>query len=101
MHLKDVEIVNEKEKIMNEIEYTTEDKNCFDRNEILSVIEKYEKALDLLDDYDHQTMKKPKGEKSIYVLKYEECRAVIQCMRFGKESDLFGKEKAAISNFVF
>ena len=81
------------EKNMNHMEYTAEDKNSFDSNEIMLVIKQYEKALDLLDDYDHQTMKKPKGEKSIYVLTYEECRTVIQCMRFGKESDLFGKEK--------
>ena len=45
------------------------------------------------DAYDHQTMERPKGNEAAYVLTYEECMHVIACMRFGKESDLFGKEK--------
>ena len=67
--------------------------NDLDSRQVLSVIERYSNALDLLDDYDHQTMKRPKGTKSAYVLTYEECRAVIEQMRFGSESDLFGREK--------
>ncbi|MBE7056510.1 MAG: phosphoribosylaminoimidazolesuccinocarboxamide synthase [Ruminococcaceae bacterium] len=67
--------------------------NELDSNQILSVIEKYSSALDLLDSYDHQTMKRPKGNKAIYVLDYEECMGVIHSMRFGNESDLFGREK--------
>ena len=38
--------------------------------QVLSVIEKFNAALDLLDDYDHQTMKKPTGSKAVYVLEY-------------------------------
>ena len=64
-----------------------------DSRQVLNVIERYSTALDLLDEYDHQTMKRPKGTKSAYVLTYEECRAVIEQMRFGSESDLFGREK--------
>ena len=65
----------------------------FDSKQVKSIIENYSSALDLLDAYDHQTMTKPKGNETVYVLKYEECRQVIQSMRFGAESDLFGKEK--------
>lgn len=65
----------------------------FDREQVLNVIEKYSTALDLLDAYDHQNMKRPAGEAATYVLTYEECREVISAMRFGAESDLFGKEK--------
>ncbi len=61
--------------------------------EVLSVIEQYHKALNLLDCYDHQNMERPKGNKATYVLTYEECRSVIDRMRFGAESDLFGREK--------
>ena len=43
--------------------------------------------------YDHQNMTRPKENETIYVLKYEECMEVIQSMRFGDKSDLFGKEK--------
>ncbi|MBQ9983758.1 MAG: type II toxin-antitoxin system death-on-curing family toxin [Lachnospiraceae bacterium] len=67
--------------------------NSLDASQILSVIEKYNTALELLDSYDHQTMKRPKGNDATYVLTYEECIDAIACMRFGKESDLFGKEK--------
>lgn len=69
--------------------------NSLDSKQILSVIEKYSEALELLDSYDHQTMKRPKGNTATYVLTYEECRNVIENMRFGEESDLFGKEKDA------
>lgn len=67
--------------------------NELDSKQILSVIEKYNNALDLLDAYDHQTMKRPKGNEATYVLTYEECVEMIQSMRFGDESDLFGREK--------
>lgn len=39
--------------------------NSLDAKQVLSVIEKYSLALDLLDDYDHQTMKRPDGNKRI------------------------------------
>ena len=64
-----------------------------DGKQVLSVIEKYSNALDLLDSYDHQNMTRPKGNDASYILSYEECMEVIQSMRFGNESDLFGKEK--------
>lgn len=69
----------------------TED--ALDSKQVLSVIEKYSSALDLLDAYDHQNMIRPEGNQAIYVLSYEECMEVIQSMKFGDESDLFGKEK--------
>lgn len=62
-------------------------------NQILSVVEKYTKALDLLDDYDHLRVKKPSGTQDTYRLTYEECRAVIDSMKFGDTSELFGNEK--------
>ena len=67
--------------------------NVLDSKQVLSVVEKFNTALDLLDSYDHQTMKRPKGSKTIHVLTYEECMSVIESMRFGDESSLFGKEK--------
>ena len=67
--------------------------DSLDSKQVLSVIESYSTALDLLDDYDHQTMKRPKGSDAAYVLTYEECRKVIDSMRFKSESELFGQEK--------
>ncbi len=67
--------------------------NELDSRQVLSVIEKYSSALDLLDSYDHQNMTRPEGNRATYVITYEECMDVIRSMRFGDESDLFGKEK--------
>lgn len=67
--------------------------NVLDSRQVLNVIEKYSEALELLDSYDHQTMTRPKGNASTYELSYKECKEVILHMRFGAESDLFGKEK--------
>lgn len=64
-----------------------------DAKQVLDVVEKFGTALDLLDDYDHQTMKRPKGNKEAYILSYEECRQVIDNMKFSGRSDLFGNEK--------
>ncbi|MGN0720377.1 MAG: RhuM family protein [Anaerovoracaceae bacterium] len=67
--------------------------NTLDGRQVLTVIEKYSEALELLDSYDHQSMNRPKGNDTTYVLTYEECMDVISHMRFGDESDLFGREK--------
>lgn len=67
--------------------------NSLDAKQVLSVIEKYSLALDLLDDYDHQTMKRPDGNKAVCILSYEECRQVIDSMKFSTDSNLFGNEK--------
>ena len=67
--------------------------NSLDAKQVLSVIERYSVALALLDDYDHQTMKRPKGNDATYVLSYEECRDIIDHMKFSADSDLFGNEK--------
>lgn len=67
--------------------------NSLDSRQVLSVIEKYSEALNLLDSYDHQNMVRPAGSTATYSLTYEECREVISNMKYGNESELFGKEK--------
>lgn len=67
--------------------------NALDTAQVLDVIARYTAAFDLLDDYDHQCIKKPQGSDGAAVLSYEECRALIDSMRFGAESELFGNEK--------
>lgn len=66
---------------------------ALDAKQVLTVVERYNKALDLLDDYDHQKLEKPKGNKTTYILTYEECRKVIDEMKFSSDSKLFGNEK--------
>ena len=67
--------------------------NQLDAQQVLSVVESYSAALDILDDYDHQTLAKPRGNRATYVLTYDECRSVIDKMKFVSDSDLFGNEK--------
>ena len=64
-----------------------------DQEALVNVIEAYTNALDILDNYDHQCLSKPNGRESIYVLTYTECRAIIDSMKFGNASCVFGVEK--------
>ena len=64
-----------------------------DKEELTKVIDEYTRALDLLDNYDHQTLVKPKGSKSDYVMTYKEARDIIDSMKFNDMSDVFGVEK--------
>jgi len=64
-----------------------------DAKEILKVIGGYSKALDLLDDYDHRTLKKIKGNTDKRMIKYEDCLDVINKLRFNQESSLFAVER--------
>lgn len=87
--------VNEKrlEQLGTLVKILKRGKNQLDSGQVLDVIENYHKALTLLDDYDHKTLKKPKGNKSTYVITYDECKDLIQSMCFNETSELFGKEK--------
>ncbi|WP_415985323.1 RhuM family protein [Holdemanella biformis] len=64
-----------------------------EEKEVLNVVEAYSNALTLLDDYDHGTIPKPDGIASVYKLTYEECREMIDSMKYGNFSDVFGVEK--------
>ena len=64
-----------------------------DKEELSKVINEYTRALNLLDSYDHQTLTKPKGEKSDYVMTYEEATEIIDGMKFNEMSNVFGVEK--------
>lgn len=64
-----------------------------DAKEILKVIGSYSKALNLLDDYDHKTLSKPKGSSSKEQIKYEDCIDIINKLRFNEESDIFAIER--------
>ena len=79
--------LNEVIRVMRRVE------NSLDTKQILNVVENYSEALGLLDAYDHQSMTRPTGNQATYILNYDECRQVIDKMRFKKDSDLFGTEK--------
>ncbi|MBQ7905117.1 MAG: virulence protein RhuM/Fic/DOC family protein [Spirochaetaceae bacterium] len=67
---------------------------------VASVLDFFTKGLNILDDYDHQVLKKPSSndknnseQKESWQLTYEEGRKVIESMRFAETSSLFGNEK--------
>lgn len=62
-------------------------------SELKNIIDLYTNALTLLDNYDHQCVSKPNGNKAAYVLNYDECRSFINNMRFINDSNVFGVEK--------
>lgn len=64
-----------------------------DAGELMNVINRYTEAFELLDDYDHQCLARPKGNKGYVQLSYAECKNIIDSMKFGLFSDVFGTEK--------
>ena len=64
-----------------------------DAKEILKVIGNYSKALDILDDYDHRTLTKVKGNTTDIQITYEDCMKIIGELRFNEESNIFALER--------
>ena len=64
-----------------------------DAKEILKVIGEYSKALDLLDDYDHKTLKKIEGNVDERQIEYNSCIEIINKLKFNEESTLFAVER--------
>lgn len=61
--------------------------------DVLKAVNLYTDALMLLDQYDHQSLEKPAGNKPIYRITYEECRNMVNAMEDTFKSDVFGVEK--------
>ncbi len=64
-----------------------------DSDEVLKAVNLYTQALTLLDQYDHQSLEKPEGNKPIYRITYTDCRAMVDRMEDSFKSDVFGVEK--------
>ena len=60
---------------------------------VLKVIGEYTKALDLLDSYDYRSIKKIKGTDSLKKIKYEDCKLIIENLKFNEKSNLFAVER--------
>jgi prophage maintenance system killer protein len=61
--------------------------------EVLRAVNLYTEALVLLDQYDHQSLSKPEGNKPVYRITYDDCRNMINHMEDSFSSDVFGVEK--------
>lgn len=66
--------------------------------EILNLLSEYAKTLSLLEQYDKGKLKIGRGQKTKFVLKYENCQSIIaqikkKLMAKKEASELFGQEK--------
>jgi len=62
-------------------------------NDVLEFMIAYNKALTMLDEYDHQNFKLPEGVKDTYRIEYIECLDIIRKSKFTGKNDNFGKER--------
>ena len=87
---KRMQALNKTIEIQNKMLANTLD---IETSELKSIIDLYTNALTLIDDYDHQNLDKPRGNKANYLLSYDECKDFINNMKFNNDSKLFGIEK--------
>ena len=93
--------VNEKrleflEKKVKLLDIATRGRNRYTPSEtkdILNVINEFDDALTLLDDYDHRKIKKIDGFESSEKITYEDCLGIIYTLKFNEKSDLFGLQR--------
>ena len=64
-----------------------------EESDVLRAVNEYTNALLLLDQYDHQMLCKPDGNKPIYRITYEECVRMVGKMKDSFDTDVFGVEK--------
>ena len=65
-----------------------------DTDEVISVLDRFTLALNMLDDYDHERIAKPKkSDRKVAYLDEKECFGLIHKTSFNQRGDLFGKEK--------
>ena len=62
-------------------------------SDIIKVLQRYTKSLDLLDDYDHKSLTKPKGNISSAKISYKNCIDIIKTLKFHEKSDIFAIER--------
>ena len=67
--------------------------NGVEAKEIIKVINNYSNALNLLDDYDHKRVTKPKGNINDKQISYEGCMDVVSKLKFNNDSNLFALER--------
>ena len=64
-----------------------------DTSDVIQVINRYSRALGLLDDYDHRIISKDKGTISDKKITYDECMFIIDSLKTDFDSDIFALER--------
>jgi len=67
--------------------------NQDEAQEIIKVISKYSKALNLLDKYDHKEISRPNGTINNNKINYEDCMNIINKLKLNSDSNLFALER--------
>ncbi len=93
INTKRLEYLEKTVKLIDIANRIDENVESSDVKQILKVIGNYSKALDLLDDYDHKTIKKIKGKTSTQQIEYQECLNIINKLKFNESSNLFALER--------
>lgn len=89
---KRLDYLEKKVQLINIAGRINQDLTADEAQDIIKVISSYDKALDMLDDYDHKRMSKPKGNTNDIKITYSECIKIINELKFNN-STLFGLEK--------
>ena len=90
---KRLEFLEKKVQLIDIASRIEDDINADEAKEIIKVINEYNDALDLLDEYDHRSLKNPKGTKSDEIITYENCLDIISLLKFNSQSDIFALER--------
>lgn len=88
-----LEVLEKKVKLIDIAARIEENVNGTEAKEIIKVINEYNDALDLLDNYDHRCVEKPKGTKNKERITYEKCMEIINLLKYSSDSDLFALER--------
>lgn len=90
------------EKRLNVLEKTVDiqtrmlaDALNIEEKDVLWAVNQYAEALTLLDQYDHQAIRKPEGMIPLYRITYDDCMTMVSHMKDSFETDVFGVEKEA------
>lgn len=90
---KRLEYLEKKVKLIDIAGRIEEYSDAKEAKEIINIINNYSGALDLLDDYDHKRVIKPKGVNNTKQITYEECLEIINTLKFNNDSNLFALER--------
>lgn len=90
---KRLEYLEKTVKLLDIANRSYDNTSASDSKKILRVITEYTNALDLLDDYDHKSLKKIAGTRSDAVITYDACTYIIKKLKYNEKSDIFALER--------
>ncbi len=90
---KRLEYLEKTVKLIDIASRIDEDLNGDDAKNIIKVIGRYSKSLDLLDNYDHKNVSLKQDIIDVRKVTYEDCIIIIKDLKFNEESNLFALER--------